>query len=511
MSLQVQSNQQTTSGRRTPQIYQNLGTAGGVTSPTSPTNGNSGSVKSSKLSLKASTGGKQSPVVELTTVHEPTVQKDTPKSPSLVVAVSKMDKNPTSTATTPKIDKEKDDKDKGATNGNTNGNNHNEKETNGKHEESATPETPKQDTERKIKESPRASPRSTPQKQQQPDSIPVELKTPESAGKKSTPTTPDQKKKADHSLAAEKTLKGFTAEGDEMESLVVEPSEYEDSPMPPRTGGKTKLLKYSGVPPTRARISPFRVHEATTNASTIVNLSTVSEGGQSSATESNETSPSLDFNRPLRAISGRRGTRPISDIQFTYRKSTEMNDSTSSLNVTIGSEIHNDSLRTPAPGSARKRKAMTPESTSDALDVKEVVESPKRTRLDFSGFLGMVSSPVTMLKNRLSRVRLQSSTPVAKRNIDDEDLGKCVQAEATTTTANISGEGANMDVDTAETVATTPDEDKKVDEVEKTGEGQTDLPAEEEATEEDGSGDGSEPPVEVKDVTNKQRQYCVVM
>lgn len=519
MSLQVQSSQQPTSGRRTPQIYQNLGTTGSTTSPTSPTNGNSGSVKSSKLSLKAPTVGNPSPVVEITTVPEPTAQKDVSKMPSVLVAVTKMDKTLTSTATSPNAAKEKDEKDKGATNGSSNGNNHNEKDTNGKHEESAKPGTPKQDTvekvekEKKIKESPKASPRSTPQKQQQSDSIPVEqLKTPEGAGKKTTPVvTPDKKNKADNSLAAEKTLKGFTAEGDEMESLVVEPSEYEDSPMPPRTGGKTKLLKYTGVPPTRARISPFRVHEAATNASTIVNLSTVSEGGQSSATESNETSPSLDFNRPLRAISGRRGTRPISDIMFTYRKSTEMNDSASSLNVTIGSEIHNDSLRTPAPGSTRKRKAMTPESTSDALDVKEVIESPKRTRLDFSGFFGMVASPVTMIKNGLSRVRLQSSTPVVKRNFDVEDPSKCVQAEATTTTANISGEGANMDVDKDETAATTPDEVNKADDAEKTEEGQTDLPTEEEVTQEDGSGDGSESPVEVKDVTNKQRQFCAVM
>lgn len=520
MSLQVQSSQQPTSGRRTPQIYQNLGTTGSTASPTAPTNGNSGNVKSSKLSLKVSTGGKQSPVVEVPTVPEPSAQKDVPKTPSLVVPVIKLDKTPstsTSISTAPNVDKEKNEKDKGATNVSSNGNNHNEKETNGKQEESAKPDTPKQATvekEKKLKDSPRASPRSTPQKQQQSESIPVEqLKTPENAGKKMTPVvTPEQKNKADNSLAAEKTLKGFTAEGDEMESLVVEPSEYEDSPMPPRTGGKTKLLKYTGVPPTRARISPFRVHEVATNASTIVNLSTVSEGGQSSATESNETSPSLDFNRPLRAISGRRGTRPISDILFTYRKSTEMNDSASSLNVTIGSEIHNDSLRTPAaPGSSRKRKAMTPESTSDALDVKEVIESPKRTRLDFSGFLGMVSSPVTMLKIRLSRVRLQSSTPVAKRNFDDEDSSKCVQAEATTTTANVSGEGANMDVDTDETAATTPDEVKKVEDAEKPAEGQADVPSEEKATQEDGSEDESESPIEVKDVTNKQRQFCVVM
>ncbi|XP_065088872.1 serine/arginine repetitive matrix protein 1-like [Ochlerotatus camptorhynchus] len=529
MSLQVQSSQQPTSGRRTPQIYQNLGTTGSATSPAPPTNGNSATAKaSSKLSLKSSSGGKQSPVVEVAGVQEPTALKDAPKTSNLVVAVTKLDKTPISTATPP--NKEKDEKDKGATNGSSNGSNHSEKETNGNHEEPAVlakPETPKQETvekvekEKKVKESPRASPRSTPQKQQQSDSIPVEqVKTPESPGKKTTPVvTPDQKTKPDTSLAAEKTLKGFTAEGDEMESLIVEPSEYEDSPMPPRTGGKTKLLKYTGAPPTRARISPYRVHEAATNTSTIVNLSTVSEGGQSSATDSKETSPSMDFNRPLRAISGRRGTRPISDIQYTYRKSTEPNDSTSSLNVTVGSEIHNDSLRTPAPGSSRKRKVMTPESTSDALDVKEVIDSPKRTRLDFSGFFGMVSSPVTMLKNRLSRVRLQSSTPVAKRNFDDEDPSKCVQAEATTTTANISSEGANMEVDTTEAAATTPDETKKAEEVEKTEEGQqqqstegqTDLPSEEGATQEDGSGDGSEPPVEVKDVTNKQRPFCVVM
>lgn len=532
MSLQVQSSQQPTSGRRTPQIYQNLGTTGSATSPSPPTNGSSsGSAKigsASKLSLKPSTGGKQSPVVEVADVHEPAA----PKSPNVHVALTNLDKaaiSPKAT-TSPKADKENDEKDKAAVNGSSNGSSsHSENETNGKHEEPAKPETPKQETvekvvekEKKAKESPRASPRSTPQKQQQSESIPVEqVKTPESAGKKTTPVvTPEQKKKADHSLVAEKTLKGFTAEGDEMESLVVEPSEYEDSPMPPRTGGKTKLLKYSGAPPTRARISPFRVHEAATNASTVVNLSTVSEGGQSSATESKEASPSLDFNRPLRAISGRRGTRPISDIQFSYRKSTEMNDSTSSLNVTIGSEIHNDSLRTPAAGgSSRKRKVMTPESTSDALDVKEVIDSPKRTRLDFSGFLGMVSSPVTMLKNRLSRVRLQSSTPVAKRNFDDENPSKCVQAEATTTTANISGEEATMDVDTAEAAAATPDEVKKVEDGEKTEdaqpqqstEGQTDLPSEEGATQDDGSGDGSEPPVEVKDVTNKQRPFCVVM
>ncbi|EAT32952.1 AAEL014816-PA [Aedes aegypti] len=513
MSLQVQSSQQPTSGRRTPQIYQNLGSTTPATTP--PTNGNSGK-SASKLSLKS---GKQSPVVvEHTT--EPTTPKDVHKTTTNVaVAVTKLEKTPTGAASSPsKTDKGKEEKDKAASNGASNGT-HSEKETNGKQEETpkAASETPKKDQAEKVaKESPRASPRSTPQKQQA-ESIPVEqVKTPESTSKKTkeSPMVTPVAAKVDEPKANEKAVKACPAEGDEMESLVVEPSEYEDSPMPPRTGGKTKLLKYSGAPPTRARISPFRVKETTANASTIVNLSTVSEGQDSGSKDTSLDSdsqqvPALGV-RPLRAISGRRGMRPITDIQFTYRKSTELNDSASSLNVTVGSEIHNDSLRTPAPGSTRKRKAMTPESTSDALDVKEIVDSPKRTRLDFSGFLGIVASPVTMLKNRLSRVRLQSSTPVAKRSFDEEDPTKCVQAEATTTTANISGEGAKMDVDPAADAT-----NDKVEEVEKAKgdtEGQTtDLPSEEDASKVvEGSGDASESPVEVKDVSNK-RQFCVVM
>ncbi|XP_062558079.1 neurofilament heavy polypeptide isoform X1 [Armigeres subalbatus] len=515
MSLQVQSSQQPTSGRRTPQIYQSLGSTTTATTP--PTNGNTAK-GSSKLSLKS---GKQSPVVEISTRESP-VPKESTKSPNVVVAVTKLENTPTGgSSSSPKAaEKPKDEKkEKAATNGNSNGT-HSEKETNGKHvePEKVTTETPKKESTEKVsQDNTQKSPNSTPQKQK-PESIPVEQpRTPESASKKSKDSpvvTPEQTKKVANPQANEKKTKGFTAEGDEMESLVVEPSEYEDSPMPPRTGGKTKLLKYSGVPPTRARISPFRVKDATINASTVANLSTVSEG-QDSATKSKDVSLDSEQSsalgmRPLRAISGRRGMRPISDIQFTYRKSTELNESASSLNVTVGSEIHNDSLRTPAPGSSRKRKAMTPESTSDALDVKESTDSPKRTRLDFSGFLGIVASPVTMLKNRLSRVRLQASTPVAKRNFDEEDLTTCIQAEATTTTANISGEAAKMDVDPAAGA------DDKVEEVQKSEEAAEEQPTEllnkedEAAKDVDGAGDVSESPVEVKDVTNK-RQFCVVM
>lgn len=502
MSLQVQSSQPAAapSGRRTPQVYQNL-TANPAPAPASsatpPTNGNSSAKSSSgKLSLKGSSGksspassGKSSPapVKPEVTVTPPTpvqakpveaaVVAPTPPKVVVVDLVNDDNDKPTSPAKIPAaVTKE-------VTNGSA-------KDTNGKQEEVVVKESPK---------------KATPQK-----SIPVEqVKTPETVSpKKPQPAPEPAKKKVDNSLVAEKTLKGFTAEGDEMESLVVEPSEYEDSPMPPRTGGKAKLLK--GGPPTRARISPFRIAQEA--VASLVNLSTVSEGQNA---ESSDTSP-VDFNRPLRAISGRRSTRPLTEIQFSYRKPTvELNDSSSSLNVTVGSEIHNDSLRTPAgPSSTRKRKAMTPESTSDALDVKEhTTDSPKRTRLDFSGFLGIVASPVTMLKNRFSRVRLHASTPVAKRSFDsEEDLGKCVTAEATTTTANISGGGddeAKMDVEPA------AETDKKEPEVDVTPkEGQTDLPADQDAAaaSKDASNaeEAKEDSVEVKDVTDKQRR-CVIM
>lgn len=504
MSLQVQSSQPAQSGRRTPHAYQVPVQNSPVppTTATPPTNGNnSNKTAAGKLSLKASSSSGKSSPASSGKASPATVPAATPPAvtPQKIVVVDLVDDEKSSTPVKPTEKVE-------ATNGSAK-----EAPTNGKHEE--VKESPKKDV---VKSSPKVT--------TTPKSIPVEqVKTPETVSPKkkdvaapkeaATPAETAPKKKVDSSLVAEKTLKGFTAEGDEMESLVVEPSEYEDSPMPPRTGGKSKLLK--GGPPTRARISPFRVAleaTATANASTVVNLSTVSEGQNA---ESNESSPALDFNRPLRAISGRRSTRPLTEIQFSHRKpSAALNDSSSSLDVTVGSEIHNDSLRTPAgPGSSRKRKAMTPESTSDALDVKEHTDSPKRTRLDFSGFLGIVASPVTMLKNRFSRVRLHASTPVAKRSFDSEEdlVGKVVTAEATTTTANISGGATDqkMEVDADKKES----EDAKPDET-TLKEGQTEVPAADAATASEDASTAEEAKetdtVEVKDVTDKQRR-CVIM
>lgn len=520
MSLQVQSSQQpvSSSGRRTPQVYQNFGS---TNSPPS-SNGN-GNKSSSRSSSRSSNSDKQAASAEVAAAEQPASPKSSTATAATLAAektaavvIAKIETNGKNVSSSPKADKQKDEKATTATNGNSNVS-ASEKESNGNKDENVTPapmsapETPKkeEEKEKKLKDSPRSSPRTTPQKQQS-ESIPVEqLTTPESVSKKSPVITPEQGKKMKSSQLAAKALKAVAVEGDEMESLIVEPSEYEDSPIPTRTGGKTKLLKYGAGPPTRARISPFRVNQATT---VVANLSTVSEG-QNSASDSKETSPTMDFDRPLRTISGRRTTRPISDIQYTYRKSAELNDSVSSLNVTIGSEIHNESLRTPAPGSSRKRKAMTPESTSDAVDVKEVVDSPKRGRLDFSGLLGMVSSPMTMLKNRLSRVKLHASTPVAKLNFEEDDLTRCVTAEATTTTANISGEEAKMEMDVEST-----DEETKVEQVEagdqkdtETGtskDGQSEMETATEKAKEEGSGDA---PVVIREITEKQRQFCAVM
>jgi hypothetical protein len=203
----------------------------------------------------------------------------------------------------------------------------------------------------------------------------------------------------------------------EMESLVIEAEAHADSPMPKSIGKSPgRILKLSQGPPARgARISPFKkASECLQNASTIVNLSTVSE--QSVESTSTSSSPAISNDSPLLIpqgrISGRRTTRPIKEIKLIH---THLSNSNSSLNATVGSPIHNDSLRTPIVAQliARKRKDGTPEYEDIHND------SPsKRLRIDFSGFLGYVRTPVTLLRNRLSRVGLQSSTP---RVLDTED------------------------------------------------------------------------------------------
>lgn len=203
------------------------------------------------------------------------------------------------------------------------------------------------------------------------------------------------------SLIKEKDCKGFNGDGDEMPSFVLLQSEHKDSPLPIPTPSGKILQKSGGPPTTRARISPFRRSERFQNASTIVNLSTVSERSNASADRS--------FGQHLRTISGRKSTKPFES----YRKFEFDTSLSSSMNATIGSE-RSSSFQTPYKGT--KRTADEPDNDMDYETNR--IETPKRVRLDFSGLLGFVASPVTMLRNRLQRTNLQSSTPNGKKLVE---------------------------------------------------------------------------------------------
>lgn len=235
----------------------------------------------------------------------------------------------------------------------------------------------------------------------------------------------DEKKKINGDKNEQKTDEIILAEKNEqeMEALVVE-SEPVDSPMPGKGKGRTssKILTPRIKAPAAGRISPFKkVGDKLENVSTIANLSTVSE--QSTEASSSNTSPAIDnsspITRPPTRVSGRRSTRPIKDIQMThYRSGVNLNDSTSSTNATLGSPINYDSLRTPITAQliARKRKDGSP--TLDGF-----VDSPsKRVRIDFSGMLSYVTTPVTLLKSGLSRINFTSSTPRKLEVENDEPV-----------------------------------------------------------------------------------------
>lgn len=133
------------------------------------------------------------------------------------------------------------------------------------------------------------------------------------------------------------------------------------------------------------------------NASTIVNLSTISSS-DSTKTVVDETFETSVTERHLGKISGRRSTRPTSDIIFAYR--SQANDSlNTTTNATIGSDYNNESLLgTPD----RKRRASQDCENKDSA-------SPKRNRL--SGFFNSFSSPVAILRDRFKGAKI-ASTPI---------------------------------------------------------------------------------------------------
>lgn len=150
-----------------------------------------------------------------------------------------------------------------------------------------------------------------------------------------------------------------------------------------------KILKMTEGAP----LSSKRRSDRLTNASTIVNLSTVSSSDQSTKIISDETlqTPTVE-----RRVSGRRSTRPIDDIKFSYRTPNPDDSFNGTTNATIGSDV---SL------------LMTPGGKRPFTDSTENIDTPKRSRMDLSGLFSSFSSPVTLLRNKFRRTNL-ASTPV---------------------------------------------------------------------------------------------------
>ncbi|KAG5673663.1 hypothetical protein PVAND_003690 [Polypedilum vanderplanki] len=133
------------------------------------------------------------------------------------------------------------------------------------------------------------------------------------------------------------------------------------------------------------------------NASTIVNLSTVSLMDQSTKV-SNDTLET-----------------PSTETQFigTYRTPNNIDDSlNATTNATIGSEIGDLDINTPATD--RKRR----------LIIDDDVGSPKRSRLDLSVLFNNFYSPVSILRNKFKRTNLASTPKNANAGLldDSEDI-----------------------------------------------------------------------------------------
>lgn len=138
------------------------------------------------------------------------------------------------------------------------------------------------------------------------------------------------------------------------------------------------------------------------NASTFVNISTDSSNDQSTKILTDETLEGSPVGVEHR-VSGRRSTRPIDDIKYTYRSPNQDDSLNGTTNATLGSEINNDSILA-TPVTDRKRRQLD--------DSMENLDSPKRSRLNLSGLFSSFSSPVALLRNRFKRANI-ASTPLA--------------------------------------------------------------------------------------------------
>ncbi|KAM7363833.1 uncharacterized protein ACRADG_000588 isoform 1-T4 [Cochliomyia hominivorax] len=143
--------------------------------------------------------------------------------------------------------------------------------------------------------------------------------------------------------------------------------------------------------------------------------------------------------RVFSQISGRKSIRPISDYtpskfqmntQFreSYRRiNTELDVTNTSMNVTVGSEVPNN-LSFSFFGRGRKRDRTPPQHSQSAIGELQTdmeISPPKRARLDMHGFFSVVSSPLSLLRNRFSKATLQCSTPVKlqqKLNSSEDEI-----------------------------------------------------------------------------------------
>ncbi|XP_055847719.1 uncharacterized protein DDB_G0288805 [Episyrphus balteatus] len=152
--------------------------------------------------------------------------------------------------------------------------------------------------------------------------------------------------------------------------------------------------------------------------------------------------------RTFSSISGRRSIRPIGDYTFSgnlqiresYRKiNTELDFTSSSLNVTVGSEVpNNESFSFFSRSRKRDRSSPTHQSAEMQTDLSP--KSPKRAKIDTGmyGFFNAMASPITMLRARLARASVQSTPKKQIINQIEQEIVENVSAiavEGTTTVA----------------------------------------------------------------------------
>lgn len=225
-------------------------------------------------------------------------------------------------------------------------------------------------------------------------------------------------------------------ENEEMEPLLMQVDVDEKTPLknsaPTSTSTPTpssRILRMCSGPPERneSPMSLMTVVDPKNNTSTCVNLSTLT----------NPHSPDKSYGAKVRSVSGRRPMLREISYQNSYREHVRNNDTYSPnvINESSSSGYLDQSQRSINTSSFVARKRY-----NEDYIVKEI-DSPKRPRLDVSGLLTLVSSPVTMLRNRLARARIQSSTPNSKSNINKDDI------EIDTVTASCIDEPKELDND----------------------------------------------------------------